>query len=171
MILNLVFLQLIGELAISHQALSNIVNKNGLMFEIKKKCIILRNFPKRQMPTNLKYHSFENPVSRDLEKDQLKFLKENEYIKFVMDTVAVNLQNGVTHITSLAELRLVTTVFISIPNLKFDEPESLKLAQESLKTVQRILRRNQGVLRQFLVVNITNIDILQQKIRSVFVML
>ncbi|KAI9138494.1 nucleotide cyclase [Paraphysoderma sedebokerense] len=158
-----------GQLAVSKRAfelIRNLVHVGMLDFDSfdTKKCYILNKFdrsalkfPEENYDTDaldLEASIFAPPTtaslsSRNFEHYKL-YVNESALFKLESDIKSSSpfqLNQGVSHLMSLNELRQVTTVFIKVGSLSFKE--ALAKCQRAMTLVQVALRKHEGILRQF----------------------
>jgi len=75
----------------------------------------------------------------------------NKCKEYINEGAISKIESGTKNLIKFSELRRITTVFVKISNIKFENSNDLSLAQESLDAVQRALVLQEGILRQFLI--------------------
>ncbi|ORX79562.1 hypothetical protein BCR32DRAFT_294366 [Anaeromyces robustus] len=71
--------------------------------------------------------------------------------EYINEGALSKIESGTKNLIKFSELRRITTLFLKVNNIKFEESNDLSLAQESLDAVQRALVLQEGILRQFLI--------------------
>jgi hypothetical protein len=154
---------ILGELALSHQALKWLVWVVDIrtlnLGDYDKRCIILNGLARaeRRVPPpkeKIEKLTMATPKQREDNVALCKnFLDRTAMFKLQSDVNQSNifqLDAGLLDLLNLSELRQVTTLFIRIASLKdVFRDELLQQCQDAITVVQSSLQRFDGSLRQF----------------------
>ncbi|ORX57168.1 adenylyl cyclase [Piromyces finnis] len=96
------------------------------------------------------------PPQLDKERNFFNNLSQSYYLyniwkEYINEGALSKIESGTKNLIKFSELRRITTVFVKISNIRFENSNDLSLAQESLDAVQRALVLQEGILRQFLI--------------------
>jgi hypothetical protein len=114
-----------------------------------KRCIILTDMDKkvRKVPPKDWNNNDPSLTPSNIPDEDLYALYKN----YISVNAIFKLNSGFKDLTSLSELRQVTTIFVKISSIRFTSESCISQAQDAMDVVQGVLKKQKGSLRQFIV--------------------
>lgn len=135
--------------SITLKIMINELKYSNIMNAINEYIGIIQDKRISEIESNCCYDNIES-----LSEKYSKKISENVYNmwkEYINEGALSKIESGIKNLIKFSELRRITTVFVKISNIKFEDSNDLSLAQESLDAVQRALVLQEGILRQFLI--------------------
>jgi len=126
--------------------MNSVHEKSDIMQAIIEYMEIVQDRNEYDIEVNINNSSKNNAKNENFSEEM--YNKTKEYIN---EGALSKIESGTKNLIKFSELRRITTVFVKISNIKFENSNDLPLAQESLDAVQRALVLQEGILRQFLI--------------------
>ena len=123
---------------------------NCIVLSSLEKDIATRKLMKKQMSQTHSQRAFEVVQDREELFRRIPYdLRVAVYQKYVNQSALHKLRSGFDTSMSLNELRQVTTLFIKVGDIKFENLSELEETQTAVTIVQKAMTKFEGSLRQF----------------------